>query len=177
MNKFYLIVFMFFLVDSLLAQDKLLGVLPLKEGKVFYSDVILVDSVKKDELFIRSKEWFGKKFTSTNEVIQLDDKEAGKIIQNGIIKSELQFGPLNTSRVLVHFTFSVFAKDGKSKYEITNFKVQLIDLEGNVAPNKQPMEAMPGKDKNNIELFKKVDASINDLLKSLREYLTAEDNW
>lgn len=47
---------------------------------ISFSEVITVDSsLKKNELYSRLKTWFAEAFKSSQDVIQLDDRESGKI--------------------------------------------------------------------------------------------------
>lgn len=55
-----------------------------RTGEITYSEIIKVDSVKSQELYIRAKVWFVHSFVSAKNVIQLDDKESGKIIGKGL---------------------------------------------------------------------------------------------
>ncbi len=56
--------------------------LPVDEetGKITYSEVVQVNRKDKDELYISAREWFVKSFKSSQDVIQLNDKEEGIIV-------------------------------------------------------------------------------------------------
>lgn len=54
---------------------------------ITYSEVIILDStVNKSELYSRAREWFAKAFKSSKNVIQMDDKENGKIIGKALMQ-------------------------------------------------------------------------------------------
>ena len=47
--------------------------------------VVEVENMSKDEIFIKSMEWFSRTFKESKSVIDYQDKEAGKIMGNGAI--------------------------------------------------------------------------------------------
>jgi hypothetical protein len=93
-------------------------------GKIFYKGVVNVDSVSKQELYLRAREWFVNSFKQSNSVIQMDDKESGTIIGKGntSISVNSMFGSVEYG--FIRFTVSVYIKDGKYKYSFTDFKQQ-----------------------------------------------------
>jgi len=101
------------------------SVFPLDEkGEIVYSEVVKVDSIKSNELYVRAHEWFANTFKSAKAVIQLDDKEAGKIIGKGDIEADIinhQTGLMKYSvGGLIYFTVEIQTKDGKYKYSFSN---------------------------------------------------------
>lgn len=92
--------------------------IPMVDKKVNYSEVVTVDSSsKKDVLYGKSKLWFANTFKSSNNVVQLDDKENGIILGKGtIIKNEVK--GLTNIRKTWNFTIKIQVKDGKYKAEI-----------------------------------------------------------
>ena len=89
-------------------------------GKVIFTEIVELsdNSVPKDILYNRAKEWFVKAFKSSNEVIQLDDKESGKIIGKGNFSINRTMY-LTDSRV--DFTMTIMVKDGRYKYIVSDF--------------------------------------------------------
>jgi len=87
--------------------------------QIIFTEVVAVDSVSKDELYLRAKEWFAKTYNDSKEVIQLSDKEAGKIIGKGVYLAYYHSIGLRNGG-LVHYTLTVIAKDGRYKYELTD---------------------------------------------------------
>jgi len=83
------------------------------------SKVVKVDSVSKNELYLRAKLWVATKYNSAKNVIQLDDKE------NCILVIKAQF-PVTASAGLmsrmeegnVNYTFTIECKDSRYKYTI-----------------------------------------------------------
>ena len=66
--------------NNVFAQDNPILPIDEKTGKIVYSEIVKVDSTSSPELYLRAKTWFVRNFNSANNVIQLDDKESGKII-------------------------------------------------------------------------------------------------
>jgi hypothetical protein len=92
-------------------------------NKVSYSEVVPVPGISKDDLYVRGREWFAKTFVSAQAVIQMDDKAAGKIIGKGVGYGTSSF-MLTTSRFTIFYTVSLTVKDGRYRYEITDFYFQ-----------------------------------------------------
>lgn len=99
--------------------------------KITYSGIVKLDSTrKKDELYSTTLEWFAKTYNSGKDVIQLQDKDNGKIIGNGAItvhttqryklSFEEQETKVKTDVGYVKYSISIYLKDGKYKYLITD---------------------------------------------------------
>jgi len=69
-------------------------------------------SGSKEELFVRAHEWLAKTFVSSKEVLQLVDKQAGKLIGKGVFKVGYDY---------VNFTISIDVKDGKYRCVFSDF--------------------------------------------------------
>jgi len=97
-------------------------VLPLdsETGKITYTEVAYVDdsTTTKDQLYSVAREWFARTFKSSNDVLQMDDRKAGKLIGKGSF--EIEMTPYLTESY-VEFTISIYVKNGKYKYEFTDF--------------------------------------------------------
>ena len=85
---------------------------------VAYTGVVEVLGVTQAQLYSRAYEWVAKNFKSAQDVIQMQDKESGKIIAKGNVKAFIKKYPQGHNS----FTLSIYVKDGKYKYDITNFK-------------------------------------------------------
>jgi hypothetical protein len=87
-------------------------------SKITYSEVVYFDSLaNKQELFSRAREWFAKAYKSSTNVIQMEDKESGKIIGKALMQvyyKEFPYGYIN-------YTISIYIKEGRYKYEFTDF--------------------------------------------------------
>lgn len=88
-------------------------------NKIMFTEVVTVDSATKNELYLRAREWFAKTYNNSKDVIQMDDKEAGKIVGKGAFKVYAHNMGLRDYG-LVTYTISITAKDGRFKYELTD---------------------------------------------------------
>ncbi|MGN6639814.1 MAG: DUF4468 domain-containing protein [Mucilaginibacter sp.] len=85
--------------------------------KITYTGVI-ASTGNKDQLYDRALNWFAITFKSANDVIQIKDKENGKIVGDWYIQ------PVEPELGYVSSNISVWVKDGKYKFEITNLSYQ-----------------------------------------------------
>jgi hypothetical protein len=88
-----------------------------------YGNVIKVDSmISTRQLYARCRSWFAESYRSAQDVIQMDDKENGKIIGKGNLKySSKIFVGSEATKGWVRYTVSIQVKPGRYKYELTNF--------------------------------------------------------
>lgn len=88
-----------------------------------YSGVVFVDSVSsKEELFERGRIWFANTFKDSKEVLQVNDKENGELIGRGAMKFESEtFSGSSATRGYIYFDIKVYTKQGRYRYEVTNF--------------------------------------------------------
>jgi len=104
-------------IDSVMPPPRSILNLPIdpETKKITFTEVVIVDSTTtKDQLFERAQDWFVKAYGSGKEVIQLADKELGKIIGKALI-------PFGKDMGYIYYTISIYVKDGKYKYVLTDF--------------------------------------------------------
>lgn len=112
-------------------------------GKINYSEVVKVDSsTSKQELYSRGREWFAKAYNSSNNVLQMDDKDNGKLVGKALIKVYHKFLGEHPSGY-INYTIALYLKDGRYKYEITNFHHtgQIVSAKSTI-PDYGPCEGM-----------------------------------
>ena len=84
----------------------------------------LIDSVSgtKSELYIRARAWMANTYNSSQDVLQMDDKEAGKIIGKAITTWPIKggFGNLLCESP-IHYTITIDIKDGKYRCVLGGF--------------------------------------------------------
>jgi len=83
-----------------------------------YSEVVQVDSnITKNELFSTYMDWIAQNYKSAQNVVQYQDKEAGKIVAKGLFKVMLNdpFGAPCDGGSVYH-TLSIYIKDGRFRY-------------------------------------------------------------
>lgn len=109
--RYFTILFFLIIFSSLNAQEKLK-----------YTNVIHIEGASKDELFNRAYNWFVNSYRSANNVIQINDKQNGQITAKSLFNYNPNFfvgsGPV---KGYIRYTVSIYVKDGRFKYEITDF--------------------------------------------------------
>ena len=150
-------------------QEKLFDILPLTDGIVTYSEVVQIEEVNKDELYLRAKKWFVTTFNSAKDVIQLDDKENGEIIGKGSFRI-----PFYSINPVINHTLTILVKDGRFKYVITDLIYN--DDQGNKSSIENCTYITNSAKK---KLYPKIDEEINSLIISLKNDMKTKqtDNW
>ncbi|HRG19192.1 MAG TPA: DUF4468 domain-containing protein [Flavobacterium lutivivi] len=123
MKKLILFASIIFICAYSYSQKKVLN-LPFDSvtNKISYSEVIFVDSLaSKQELFSRAREWFAKAYKSSTNVIQMEDKESGKIVGKALMEVFSSNLGIPVEGGYMNYTISIYLKDGRYKYEITDF--------------------------------------------------------
>jgi len=141
------------------------------QGNIYKEEVVYVNDslTTQNTLFAKANEWFAVKFNSANDVIQMIDKEAGKIVGKGYMTVPLRaYG-------VISFTFIFECKDGRYKYSISDVVHRYTDTQkvwgGDILLDNSP--AIP------LLLFKSQwkkaqigsESAINALIKSLKDYM------
>jgi hypothetical protein len=148
-------------------QDKLMDILPLKEGVVTYTNVLQVDGVNKEELYTRAKKWFVTMYKSANDAIQLDDKENGEIVGKGNFKITYY-----ARDPIINHTVTISVKDGRFKYQITDLAYS--DKQG----DKFPIEAFPKGWAGKKKLYETIDREVNSIIASIEKSMKSKaDEW
>ncbi|MFN4811913.1 MAG: DUF4468 domain-containing protein, partial [Bacteroidota bacterium] len=82
-------------------------------SKITYSEVVYFDSLaNKQELFSRAREWFAKAYKSSTNVIQMEDKESGKIIGKALMQVYHRALGSDQPSGYINYTISIYIKDG-----------------------------------------------------------------
>lgn len=101
-----------------LAADEV--VLPKDEaGRVAFVEVVQVEGQAKDALYGRALEWFARTFNSAQAVLQLQDKDNGKLVGKALFDVTIK----DISRFpagRVHYTLTVQVKDGRYRWEMAD---------------------------------------------------------
>ena len=157
-----------------LSGDSLCGLLPIVDGKVYYSGIVPVKDVSADKLYIRARSWVAKAFVNSQKVIQMEDKEAHKLILKGS-------GIISNRGHYFFCTITIQAKDGRYRYEISDFIFQ--GLSDGFIPKfiKQPFETyFKGCDcenKKNKMILTTIKRNTEiTIIKSLKETMAVPDS-
>ena len=111
------------------------------DERIYFQDIVSIDSTSQKVLFLNTYEWFVNNFNSANEVIQLKDEESGKIIGKGLSKSLFRArigGLLNGD---LYYTIKVSVKDGKYRFMFTDIDFKLDPI-GDVIFQKTNIETV-----------------------------------
>ncbi len=152
------------------AQDKLLDILPLKDGKVYYSKVLEVKGISKEELSKRGKYWLTNYNNLSRKIISsVNDYEQ--------IKSQGSFmelwGPNDYPELYVEVIHTVRFqfRDERYQYEIFNFIIKKsnseIELEIYNMTNSKKL-------KYNKLFYKKIDDQIKNIVTSIKKTMSTE---
>ena len=155
---------------------------------IVLSEVIQVENSSKDNLFDKARLFLVNAFNDPKEVIQLSDKETGTLVAKGIV--QIQNKSWNN---IINFTFSIFCKDGRYKYEINNIGITYRDARGELydygmmttdnKPTKYVSSFMKNAQNQNYMLCKeksliKFESLINGLKETMQApSSTNNDNW
>jgi hypothetical protein len=192
-------------IDGMSYEDFLLGFqngtsnttnFPLNEaGEIEYTEVVQVDGVSANELYVRAKEWLALTFVSSKSVIQLEDKEAGKIIGKGI--SEIFASPFSGERTYsygyIEFTLEIQVKEGRCKYKISNISHDFGEQSNGLGGSMVSLRDLLAEPKPSLGLVvpnKKMwgiirnasDKEIKGIINSFKEKITSKsdrssDDW
>lgn len=92
-----------------------------------FTAVEQVPGVSKADLFTRARTWVNESFRSSKAVLEIVDKETGELSGKGIIEAPYYFrymGAKNKLYTRYNFRFSIYLKDGRYKYEFTEFRFE-----------------------------------------------------
>ncbi len=91
--------------------------LPLKDSLIVYEEVIyLKDSLyPKEKIYLRAKTWLTNTFNDVKQVIQMEDKDEGRLIGKGLVT--IVPAVLNSPATYGNFTLQLDVKEGKIRYK------------------------------------------------------------
>jgi hypothetical protein len=110
---------------------------------ITYQGVVEVPGVSKADLYTRAHGWVATAYRSANTVIQMQDKEAGQLVVKGLTRVTLRSLGLNADAGAVRHTLTIYVKDGRYKYVLTD-----LTHDGAGVPNiyaAGPLEREEGK--------------------------------
>lgn len=89
---------------------------------LIYTEVVKVNSVSKSDLYNRAISWFSTTYNNSKKVLQLEDKTEGQIVGKAILTYNQTFLDASArTRGNINYTIKIFFKDGRYKYEISDF--------------------------------------------------------
>ena len=87
-----------------------------------FAEVVQADGVHQDELYMRAKVWFAAAFVDSKQVLEVEDKVEGSLVGKGSIPYEPRALRLMPLRGVIVFTLMIMVKDGRFRYELSNFR-------------------------------------------------------
>jgi len=94
-----------------------------QSSPVTYTEVVTVgDSVLEQELYMRAVNCFAIVYRNANAVIQLKDESSGQVMGRGSFQYLPKvFTGSSCTKGYVDYLISIYVKDGRYKYEVTQF--------------------------------------------------------
>jgi len=176
--------FLFFLLSFMLSfGQKETPNLPIDSStnKITYAEVINVDSLtSKQELYSRAREWFAKTYNSSKEVLQMEDKESGKIIGKALIQVYYKMLGMDHEHGYINYTITIAVKDGKYKYEITDLHHKGQFVQDGMSPSYGLCENMINSGTSRQKLYNYclyvADRDIKNLIIDLKSSMNLKSN-
>jgi hypothetical protein len=137
--------------------------------KFTYQESIDMPGVSKAELHTRARSWLVNTYNSAKDAIQMDDKEAGRIMSKGSFDISLLMGLMRT----VEYTITIDVKDNKFRYTITNFYIYWHNTSNDV----HDFESAP---MSREKLYQKTDDHMRPLIVDLKKRMAesvASSDW
>lgn len=98
---------------------------------VTFERIVEAPGFDEDEIYTGTKIWIAENFRSAKAVIELDSKEQGLIIGNGIIDYPCEgIECLDSGSNTVRFTMRVDIKEGKFRITFTNINIHHPPISG-----------------------------------------------
>lgn len=170
MKKIYILFIVLLISTGINAQDKLLGILPLREGKVAYFENVKIQGVSKDEIYKRVKLWFIDTYSSGKDVIQLDDKESGELIGKGCFRVIWNVALFSGQSINIWKTIRIHIQNENLSCEITDLRVKnfFLPFANTSTEVGIPIEQWnKGHDSNSKKVFPIINNQIMALILSL----------
>lgn len=152
-----------------------------KDSVLTFSGIVEVNGTSKAELFSKARQWINETFKDSKDVLQIADKESGELAGKGIIRSYYvfrTFGKEKPNPVMYDFSIGIYIKDGKYKYEFTDFRVEkdsyttyggLIMTTATKSPQRIPMYSQERADNLWHSMKENLAKTVRDFIDSLNE--------
>lgn len=152
-----------------------------------FTEVVKVESKNANDIYYQAKIWMADTYKSAKDVIQFDDSTNHTIVGKGLLKynSKIFAGGAAISGT-ISYTIKIMAKDGRYKYEFTDFIHQPNDRStsfGVILETDNPKLKI-GTEKWRIKVYKElkevIDNNIKPLENSLKQTLNKEkpnEDW
>jgi len=99
--------------------------IPLKDGKIFYDQVVEMPGMSKEAIFILLRNVFVEQFNDSKYVLEVNDPEAGRLTGKAAFRYSGSKQRVYTEG-WVTYLVSFAVKDGKFRYQLYNFQAEGI---------------------------------------------------
>lgn len=140
---------------------------------ITYQTVVPVPGVSASELYSRAKLWVANAYRSAKNVIDLDDKEGGRLVVKG--NFTVSAGLMGGSQTYRH-QLTIEVKDGRFRYTLTN----LTKLQPGTPVPEWPLEGSIKEPFVGKKTWESIDAECRGTIESLTKAMSvpaAKDNW
>lgn len=164
------------------AQDTTLtGILPVdsSSGKITYQQVIQVNDLNKDKLYVKAIAWINERFPNPSSVTTTRDPESGVIEGSYSIRLTDDYEGGKVPSKTIMYKFKLEFKEGRFRYTFTDFSLK--------TNSHFPLERWldrngPYYDLKNRAYLLQVRGHMDAMLKSLTDFMTkpekpAEEEW
>jgi hypothetical protein len=134
--------------------------------KITYQETIVLDSVSRDEIYQRSKDWIAI-FYKTDKYSP-DDKANYKVGKDGYFDIQLTYDFKYKSHNTVTYNILIAQKEGKYRVTITDFTIQKVG-EKIVQSLEAVMAKMSGQNKG--EATTQINKNVNDVITDLKKFM------
>ncbi|MBV6405537.1 MAG: hypothetical protein GFGODING_02316 [Flavobacteriales bacterium] len=178
-----------------LSQDtvRYLYQIPLEQhpetGRVYFEEVVQAPGISKSELYNRAREWFVRSFNSAESVLQMDDREAGKLAGRGWTNIEIE-SLQAIWQFKLKFLIMIELREGRYKLTFTDIEYQGHPTPKDINPASIPCESViidnllkkNGEPKHvprqykeqTIKTWRRFSSELKD---ALARPMGAEDDW
>ena len=132
--------------------------------KFTYQEVVEVSEVDKSELYTRARSFYVKEYNNADAVIQMDDKDAGRIMGKGYFEV---IWWMNQPRKIYH-TLTIDVKDGKYRFVITDFRMDFSE-NYNIMTLEDPADGVKGS--GLPKLYTRTDEKVKLLIDRLKNHM------
>lgn len=160
--------------------------LPIDEetNKITYTDIVeLSFTIDRDQLYSRGVEWFATTYNSAQNVLQMQDKDNGKLIGRALFDVYHKGLGMTFESGYINYTISLFFKDNRYKYEITDF-VHTSNLEsGRIQKSCDDMRITSRKSMQKVydfyfeQLDNRMKILIIDIQKFMAKQSESDNDW
>jgi hypothetical protein len=153
---------------------------------ITYKAIVDVSGVSANDIYSRSRECFATAFNSANNVLQMDDRTAGKLIGKGVFHTYLLkagFGAIMPINYVIGFTVNISIKEAKYRVIMPDFKAGIgtgtpatLDAiyQNSDALNKSDSKMNKQVYNNLIPLLKDVDTDSKTTIANLQKAVTTK---